>query len=277
MENPRISILLPTYKDANYIKRAIESVRAQSFSDWELIIVDDGLEEQPLRVIEEWKTKDQRIVYIKNEVNQGIQKSLNRGLAQARGEYIARIDDDDEWIDAEKLRDQVKFLEENKGYVLVGTNAQIENKSGEILGVYKMPLEDKDIRRRILSKNCFLHPSILALKKSIIEAGGYPEDLETKHIEDYALWLRLGLLGKFANLDSATVKITVHSNSLTAQNRIMQAKQMYELVRKYKSSYPGFTKGQMVLFLRVIGFHTLKYLPISDKILYKIQKVYKQI
>lgn len=277
MKNPRISILLPTYKDAAYIKRAIESVIAQSFTDWELIIIDDGLGGQPLRIIEEFKNKDEKIIYLKNEVNQGIQKSLNLGLAQARGEYIARIDDDDEWIDIEKLEKQIKFLEENKAYVLVGTNARIENEGGELLGVYKIPESDAEIRQRILFKNCFLHPSILASKEKIIEVGGYPEDIEMRHIEDYCLWLRLGLVGKFANLDSASVKITVHPKSLTAQNRIIQAKRMRKLIREYKSSYPGFWLGQVVLLLRIVGFTVVRYLPVGGKILYKIQKVYKQI
>lgn len=277
MKTPKISILLPTYKTATYIERAIESVRAQSFRDWELILIDDGLETEAVKVINGLRANDERIIYIKNESNLGIQKSLNKGLRYAQGIYIARIDDDDEWIDKEKIEKQIRFLEQNQEHVLVGANAKIENDKGETLGVYKMPETDREIRQRILSKNCFLHSSILASKDKIIEVGGYPESIETLHIEDYALWLRLGLLGKFANLPSVSVKIMVHLGSLTSQNRFAQVKRIIKLTREYRSSYPGFWLGQFALFLRLVGFAVIKNLPVGERLFYKIQQMYKQI
>jgi len=277
MKIPLISILLPTYKNAPYLEAAIQSVCNQSFIDWELLIIDDGLNEAPQKIAEQCALKDDRIICVKNEKNLGIQQSLNHGIRIAKGKYIARIDDDDEWIDENKLSKQITFLQENPDYVLVGTNAIIVDEKGKKLGSYKLPLSDQSIRERILSKNCFLHPSIVADKDKIKKAGCYNESDEVKHIEDYALWLELGLMGKFANMDFAGVKLMIHSDSLTFQNRISQVKNMRNLVSKYKKAYPGFVRGSFILWLRSIGFALLSWIPIPNAVLYTIQKMYKKM
>jgi glycosyltransferase involved in cell wall biosynthesis len=275
MTTPLVSILLPSYKNAPRLRRAIESILEQSFTDWELIIIDDGLDGDAAQIVEGSKYKDPRILSIKNKKNLGIQKSLNFGLQKAQGEYIARIDDDDEWIDKEKLMKQVSFLEKNEDYVLVGTNANIVGKESRNLGVYNLPEKDMEIRKRILSKNCFIHSSILARKKSVLRMGGYDETLKVCHIEDYALWLKLGLLGKFANLDLVGVKIRIHPGSLTFQNRVIQSKNMFRLIRDYSRKYPNFILASILLGLRLITFLSLKLIPVPEKIVYKVQKIYK--
>ncbi len=277
MNQPLVSILLPTYKDARHLRRAIESVLMQTHKNWELIIIDDGLSREPLEIVREYKEKDQRIFHLKNENNLGIQKSLNVGLASAKGKYIARIDDDDEWIDAEKLEKQARFLEENQEYVLVGTNAQIVDEEGKVLATYAMPSDDASLRNRMLSKNCFIHSSIVALKSATEKVGKYDETENSRHIEDYDLWLRLGKIGKLQNLRFVGVRIMIHENSLTSKNRVLQARRMFSLIGKYKNSYPRFLLSKKILLLRIISFTLLKFLPIPDKILYKIQKIYKGI
>lgn len=277
MKLPIVSIILPTYKHPILIKRAIESVKNQTFHDWELIVIDDGLEDISKKEVELLSGEDGRIILLKNSQNLGIQKSLNRGLKEAKGEYIARIDDDDAWIDNEKLQKQINFIKQNQEFVLVGTNAVISDENGQKLGVYDLPDADEKIRRRILVKNCFLHPSVLMRKEKVLEVGGYLEDDSVKHIEDYDLWLRLGVVGKFANLKDVAVNITVRPSSLTAKNRIAQARRIKDLSRKYKNIYPNFWLGQIVLFIRIAAFSFFAYMPIGPKFLYKIQKIYKNI
>jgi teichuronic acid biosynthesis glycosyltransferase TuaG len=113
--NPVISIILPTYNGATYISRAIESVAAQSYTDWELLVIGDGSTDTTAGIVAEYIKKDSRIQYVKNDSNLGIQKSLNRGLHLAQGKYIARIDDDDQWIDTEKLTKQLNFYSNIQG------------------------------------------------------------------------------------------------------------------------------------------------------------------
>ncbi len=272
-----VSIILPTYKDAPFLARAITSVCSQRYADWELVIVDDGLSESAKRLIADIKAKDTRIIVIENERNLGVQRSLNRGIAAARGEFVARIDDDDEWIDPRKLDKQIAFFKENPEYVLVGTNAVICDEKGKELGTYSLPETDKAIRRKILSKNCFLHPTIMARKNAIEKAGGYSEREEAKHIEDYDLWLRLGTLGKFANLHEMLVRLMVHENSMTAQNRIVQARRMRNMICQFRREYPCFLFGYTLLTIRYLGFLFISIIPIPKKMLYGIQNIYKKI
>jgi glycosyltransferase involved in cell wall biosynthesis len=271
-----ISIILPTYKEAVYLRRAIESVMRQSYQEWELLVVDDGLVPAAKNIVQEYIQKDSRVQCITTTGMTGIQRSLNRGLVVAMGDYIARIDDDDEWVDVDKLKKQIAFLEENPEYVLVGTNGSIVTEKGVVLAVYVLPQTDAEIRSRILSKNCFLHPSIVARKDAIEHAGNYGESRSVQHIEDYALWLALGTEGKYANLPFNGVALTVHTGSLTFQHRLSQARRMRSIIGQYKQEYPRFIFSYILLSIRVIGFAILNIIPIPTKVLYVLQKVYKE-
>ena len=118
----KVSVIITTYKRPDYLRQAIESVLKQTFKDFELIIVDDDPESQNLeKVILSYR--DPRIIYIKNEENLGGAKSLNVGLKVANGDYIAILDDDDVWLSEDKMEKQVKFLDENPDYIIVGTSS----------------------------------------------------------------------------------------------------------------------------------------------------------
>lgn len=277
MITPVVSIILPTYKDAPFLGHAIASVQAQDFSDWELLIIDDGLTEPARRALDVLISGDTRISVLRNESNLGIQRSLNRGLDAAGGEYIARIDDDDRWIDMHKLSKQIAYFAAHPDCVLVGTNATIVDADGAMLGTYSLPERDQDIRQRMLSKNCFLHPSVMMRAAAVRKAGRYPEEEDTKHVEDYALWLALGAIGTFANIADRSVMLTVHPDSLTAQNRILQAKRMRALASKYKKIYPRYALGYILLSVRLLLFRILSVMPIPKPLLYLFQKLYKAL
>lgn len=277
MESTRVSIILPSYKDAPFLTDAIASVQAQTVSDWELLVVDDGLTDGASEKLALIAAADARIRVIKNEQNLGIQRSLNRALVEAQGEYIARIDDDDYWVDPKKLAKQLSFLQAHPNCLLLGTNAMIADENSMLLGTYILPETDAAIRKRILSKNCFLHPTIMFRAAAVKKVGGYPETDETKHIEDYALWLSLGKLGMFANLPDITTRLMVHSASLTAKNRIEQVRHMRLLIARYKNIYQGYIRARIILTIRLIGFSALSVIPIPRRLLYVIQNIYKRM
>ncbi len=108
METPLVSIILPTYNGARYIKFAIESVLNQKYWNLELIIINDASTDATPLIIEKYRKWDSRVVVSRNPVNQKLVASLNHGIQLAQGEYIARIDDDDIWIDPDKLSKQVQ-------------------------------------------------------------------------------------------------------------------------------------------------------------------------
>ncbi len=274
---PIVSVLLPTYKNPPYLKRVIATVKAQSFSDWELIIIDDGLADVSKELINNFIEIDKRIILYSNPKNLGIQKSLNQGLSMAKGKYIARIDDDDFWIDRDKLQKQVDFLEANSDYVLTGTDGTICDENLVDLQNYSMPKSDLEIRNRILFKNCFLHSTVLIDKTALTKANFYMESKKVRNVEDYDLWLRLGQIGKIANLDSRSVRLIVGNSSITSKNRLNQAIRDISLTFRYRKYYPYFYFALILGFLRLIFFYLNYIFPIPKKVLYKIQTLYKAI
>lgn len=270
-----VSIILPTYNGSKYIKRAIESVIAQSFSDWELLVIDDGSIDNTKDIVSEYINKDKRIIYLKNEQNSGIQKTLNKGIKEAKGDYIARIDDDDEWIDANKLKKQVEFLDGNLDYVLVGTGVIVIDEGGEELFRYLLPEDDKEIRSKILSKNCFVHSSVMFRKDIAISLQGYDESKEARHVEDYDLWLKLGTIGKLANLSTYAVKFTLRKGSISSTNKQEQFKKNLLLTKKYKNKYPNYLGALVRSYARIVIYGFILKSPIKFT-LNKLTKFYKE-
>lgn len=274
---PLISIILPVYNGANRIPRAIHSVVSQSYTDWELIVIDDGSTDNAKEIVDNFAANnDLRIRYIKNEANFGIQKTLNRGLKEAQGQYISRIDDDDIWIDKDKLKKQLDFLNQNAEYVLVGTGAILTDENKNELSRFMMPERDADIRNKILSKNCFIHSSVMFKKSTVLELNGYDESTNTQHIEDYDLWLKMGTKGRFSNLTIYAVSLTQREDTISAKNRINQALRMMDEIKKFKNFYPKFFKGYLFGVTRLMFFCIHKIIPLNKKTMYHIKTAYKQ-
>ncbi len=271
-----VSIILPTYNGSKRIEMAIQSVLDQKYSNWELLVLDDGSQDNTAFIVDTFVKQDTRIKYIKNEVNLGIQKTLNKGLREAKGEYIARIDDDDVWIDQNKLSEQVLFLEKNKEYVLVGTGVIIVDENNNELFRYFLPEKDIQIRKTILGKNCFIHSSVLFRKDVVLKIGGYDESVNTRHVEDYDLWLRLGLCGKFSNLSSYSVRFKLHDASISAQNKIEQYKKIFKVIKHFKGKYPNYLISYLRALARIIVYGFFVKLPfrISFNKMFKLYQKY---
>jgi glycosyltransferase EpsE len=274
---PLVSIILPTHNGEHYIAQAIKSVLKQSYDHWELLIINDGSTDQTKDIIERYVKQDSRIIYIENEHNLGIQKTLNRGIALAKGTYLARLDDDDQWIKDNKLEQQVSFLENNQEYVLVGTDALVVDASGVTRSVNTMPKTDAHIRANMLSKNCFLHATIMARKDAVEKAGGYSEHGTTLHAEDYDLWLRVGKIGKMTNLNMISTKLTAREGSLTSAHRVMQARHVFSCMVRHHKGYPRVIKGYITSLARIVFFFVFSIIPLPKKILYAVQRMYRSI
>lgn len=273
--NKLVSIILPTYNGAKWIQKSIQSVISQSYKDWELIVIDDGSTDNTATIVANMSQNDTRIKYIKNTVNSGIQKTLNNGLKQANGVYIARIDDDDMWADTDKLYKQVEFLNNNPDHVLVGTGVVIVDEGNNELFRYLVPTTNESIQKRLLGKNCFVHSSVMFKKSAVMQFGGYSEDAEEKHFEDYDLWLKLGTIGKLANLPTYSVRYTMRNNSLSAVNRVEVFHKLIGHLKKYKKSYKGYYGALIRAYARYIIYGIFLKLPIKFS-LNKIIKLYKE-
>src|SRR3954451_15211482 len=127
MDNIKVTVLIPVYNGEKYIWAAIHSLLNQTFEDFEILIINDGSTDKTPDIIRSFK--DDRIVVI-NQQNGGIAKALNKGLIHAKGQYVARFDADDVCT-AYRLAEQVKFLDENREYAVVGSDAEYIIENGE--------------------------------------------------------------------------------------------------------------------------------------------------
>ena len=219
------------YKERDsFLRNSIKSVLGQTFSDFELIIVDDGMTESNIKALKEFS--DPRVKILKNSINLGLTKSLNKGIKQARGLYIARLDSDD-WIAKERLAVQFKFLDENHGYVLCGTNHH--EKASDKLVEAKTPFVtgDENLRRSLSSFNPFAHSSLLFRKSTFNEIHGYDESFDCA--QDFDLIVKLSQKGKIENIDKVlTFRNVGHENISSRKNK----KQVYNsLFPRFRSLF----------------------------------------
>ncbi len=188
MSAPAISILLPAYNCSQYIALTIDSLLSQTFTDFELLIINDGSTDDTEKIIQSYH--DPRITFLKNEGNKGLVFTLNRGIKVAKGNYIARMDADDIAL-PNRLQLQKLWLDEHPHTAAVSCTIGFIDSTGKAQGEWK---EDKatclyeDIKKMLPWQNCIAHPTIM-IRKEI--ALAYLYDAMQVHCEDYDLWLRM--------------------------------------------------------------------------------------
>lgn len=193
---PKISVILPVYNGQDHLTEAIDSVLSQSFSDFELIIVNDGSTDGSAAIIEE--LDDSRIRFFQKS-NKGLAATLNRAISLARGEYIARQDQDDVCLPS-RFERQVAFLDANPDVGMVGTSAEIRVGNERTNRYLKHPIDNASLKFGLLFDNHFVHSSVM-IRRSVLEGlGGYSEDSARQPPEDYELWSRVMKKYKLANL-----------------------------------------------------------------------------
>ena len=183
---PTVSVIIPVYNRAHLLHRSLDSVVAQTFKDIEILIIDDCSRDNPYSVIEEYS--DSRIRYVRQNENQGVAAARNRGLREAKGVFVAFLDDDDEWF-PEKLSRQVELFQQSPpevGLIYTGVETVMDEGHSEI----QLPAERANVYRKLLVKNCIHGGSSTMMRRNIItNVGFYDENLLA--IEDYDYWLRI--------------------------------------------------------------------------------------
>jgi len=246
---PKISIITVTRNRASFISKAIKSAQNQSFTDWELIVLDDDSNDDTEEIVASFRDSDERIRYYKNSPLLGLTQNRNRGLSLATGKYISVLDSDDFWLDTDKLQKQYDFLEQNPDYVLTGSNIRIVDEHNNLIKETTFATEDKEIRKKILINNQITHSSVLIRKKEMDEINGYNN---LPCVEDLDLFLRLGKLGKFKNLKECTTAYTRHSNATSQKRKITMAWTHFKIVIRNFGKYPNWLPALFWAKLRLI-------------------------
>lgn len=209
----KVSILLPVYNSAAYLRATMDSLLAQTLDAFELIVINDGSTDGSAEIIGSYK--DDRIVYVENEGNKGLIYTLNRGIEMARGEYLARMDADDICRPL-RLELQSRWLDEHPGTDLVATFIDFIDREGKQGGVWELDrktVSHKAIKNKMPRENCLAHPSVMGRTEVLRRFKYNPEQ---KHIEDYDLWLRLlGAGCVIEKLPEALLLYRLHPQSVT--------------------------------------------------------------
>lgn len=259
MDNPvttMISIILATKNGSSYIKRAINSVLKQSEKDIELIIVNDASTDSTLPIILELQKTEPRIKVISNQINIGPGSSRHKGILASLGDMIAFIDDDDEWVSSDKLHLQKEYLTMNPEVVLVGASrVTFISQEGKVIKEIIRPSSDNAIREQMLLRNPFVTSSVLLKKTAYLSSGGFSN---LYLAEDYDLWMKLGKIGKLANIDGCDINYTVSRVDKSRSNLPKMSLVVISLIKKYKSDYPHYFFGLIKSYLRITYLHLKK-------------------
>lgn len=209
-----ITVLMPAYNAEKYIVEAIDSVLSQSFSDFELLIVNDGSTDRTAEVITSYKDKRVKLI---NQSNGGVSAALNTGLKEARGKYIARFDADDVCY-PQRLQLQFDFMEAHPDYIVIGSDANYMSEEGEFLFKYiNIGHTNEEINERIDVYCPFVHSSVFYRKEPVLSVGGY--EVNAHSFEDYFLWRRLIKMGKMCNFKEPLIKVRFNSSSVTVDEK----------------------------------------------------------
>ena len=220
----KISILMGIYNCADTLEQAVASIQNQSYTNWELILCEDGSLDNTYEVAQALASADSRIVLLRNEKNLGLSATLNRCLDAATGEYIARMDGDDDCM-PDRFEKQIRFLESHPEFKIVSSAMTLFDESGEwgraVCPEYPQP-EDT------VGGTAFCHAAVMLKKDAIDAVGGYTEDPRMLRVEDVNLWIKLYAAGyRGYNIQEPLYRMRNDQNALNRRKYIYRINSVY--------------------------------------------------
>jgi len=274
--SPRVTVLIPVYNREKYVAAAIESILAQSFIDFELLLIDDGSTDGSVGIMRSY-TADPRVRLVRNEHNLGIPKTRNQGIELARGEYIAMLDSDD-WAYPCRLEKQVTFLDRHRDFAVVGAWATEMDEKGQPLSRDKRRfVSPGELQSRLLFRCSLCNSSIMA-RKAILQDYGYREQYAV--CEDFDLFVRVAKNYKLGTLPETLVRRRTHAGNIGREKaQLMKAKN--QEIASAQLTELGVTFTATDLKRHFVLSHMTKlqftpdreYLEWADAWLQKLQKV----
>lgn len=223
---PQVTILIPTYNCDKFLLECLGSVLRQNYTDFEILIIDDGSTDGTETLIR--SLGHPKIRYYKNRRNLGIVASLNKGLRLAKGEYISRMDADDLMI-GNRLEEQIKFLEHNKEYGLVGGSYQIMDGNGTYHETVHARTDPDFLSLALIFRNQFHHAAI-TMRTEIARKLKYSSKFN--YCEDHELWIRFAEISKVANLPGIHLSYRWHEDNSCNKNQSILKKSILTLLSR---------------------------------------------
>jgi glycosyltransferase involved in cell wall biosynthesis len=251
-DTPLVSIIMATFNRATVIHDAIESVLEQTLTNWELIIADDGSTDRTAEVVGAWVARDPRIRYLQLPHAGRIAIVSNSALREARGEYVAILDDDDAWIDPRKLEKQVAYLEQHPECVACAGGYRLVNEKLEKISDMYKPESDDEIRKVALRANPIVNSTAM-FRRSV----GEEYDPGLSGYADWDFWLKMGHRGGLYNFKELFVAYRIWNKNGSFVNQRSNAVSALKVVARHGRDYPGYS--QAIWMVR--GFFLYTFLP----------------
>lgn len=207
---------MSVYNASRYLREAVESILSQTFRDFEFIIIDDGSTDASPQLLREFAARDPR-VRLSVRDNKGLTVTLNQALAQARGEFVARMDCDDVAL-PDRFQKQLDYLRSDPSLVCIGGHFELIDDKGRLLTRLRPPSDDQAIQKLLLAGHTAIsHPAAMMRREAVMRVGGY--DPYFKTTQDLDLWLRLGEIGRLGNVPDVVLKFRQHGGSVSETRR----------------------------------------------------------
>jgi glycosyltransferase involved in cell wall biosynthesis len=227
---PKVSVVIPAYNAMQYLPETVDSVLRQSFTDFELLIIDDG----SLDNIKEWtfNLPDKRVKLI-SQTNQGLSSARNTGIVNSNGEYIAFLDADDLWEET-KLEKQVNYLNEQPQVGLIHTWMLLIDEQSQPTGKIMKSYAEGKIWQQLLEKNIIACPSVMVRRRCFATVGLFDKDLRS--IEDWDMWIRIAVFYPFAVIKEPLAYYRQLPNSMSKNCQIMNEAFNIVIEKAFKSA-----------------------------------------
>lgn len=218
-KTPQISVIMPVYNAAPYLAEAIESVLSQTFTDFEFLIHDDGSTDGSADILHTYAAQDARII-LSTGANKGVSAARNILQNKARGEFFAVMDADDICL-PDRFEKQVAYLDAHPDCVVLGARELTIDHKGRPIIALNIPLTHEEIDSyNLRGLTSIRHPTAMMRRSAVLKCGGYDESY--KAAGDQELWLRMGEIGRLANLPDVVLKYRVHDSSISGSKPDLQ-------------------------------------------------------
>ena len=229
--NKKISCILPVKGHQVYLKESIKSILNQTYSNFELIIIDNGNSNAVVKILNSFKKRDKRIKLVKMK-KANLSEILNYGIKISSGKFIARQDADD-LSHPERFNSQIKWFKNNR--ILCGINSFKTNKFGKIIGKINLPTSHNSILKKMYFLNPFVHSSVMFRKDVIGKKLKY--DKYFKYAQDYNLWVKVFKKGIIGNINDQLHYLRIHNNTISVKNKVEQNKYfLLSAIKYYKKN-----------------------------------------
>jgi len=209
--NPSVTVLMPVYNGASYLREALESVLCQDYDNMQFMVINDGSSDHSGEILSQFR--DSRLKILSHTKNVGIAQTLNEGIAMIDSKYIVRMDQDDVSLPGRLMR-QVGFMEANRNIVMSGTN--IKYIGSGIRGRTVFPATSEAIRSQMILKCVINHPTVI-FRNASLRRFGWKYIEEGDSVEDYRLWSEITPTHEIANIADITLLYRINSNGMTRE------------------------------------------------------------